>query len=96
MNNQFKNALRCTVAAYAGVQLTDVDIKKLDLAVKIALANTICNIHVHGLIFTARWAICEDRIQFSFHKEDVHNRLTTMYYDNEILCVEDIKGPYNL
>lgn len=94
MQIQLEMTLRCAVAAYTGVRLTDSDMKKLELAAEIAMTTTICNIAIRGLVFTARLCICEGYVKFSFHKEGVKDRLTSLYIDNEILHVEDIKGQY--
>lgn len=94
MGIQFEASLRCTVEAYTGIRLTDSDMKKLQVASNVAMTTTICNIAVRGLIFTARFCPCDNWVKFSFHKEGVKDRLTSMYIDDEILHVEDIKGQY--
>lgn len=91
MQIQLEATLRCVVAAYTGIRLTDSDMKKLEVAANIATTTTICNIAIRGLIFTARLCPCEGYIKFSFHKENMNKRLTSLYIEEEILHVEDIK-----
>lgn len=91
MDNYLESTLRCVVAAYAGVKLTDSDMKKLDVAANIAMCTTVCNIFVKGLVFTARYLPCEDVVKFSFTKHGKKTlKITSVVIKDNIVYIEDI------